>query len=337
MEIGSATAEPGEKAYGSLKVITSPVGTYESINLVIVNGARKGPVLLVDAVHHGSELAGYEAILKLVSELDPDKMKGTFIGVPILNMDAFQARTRHGPRDNQDMDGIYPGKKDGTTTQQIIYTFLNEMVSKTDYLITCHGARDQRSPLTYVMCPVTGDSKIDERSREMAESFGLDIITIENPPSTGSLLASAVMKGVPSVMPEIGGLTDSYENRWHYVDLMKKGILNVMKYLGMIEGEITLPQKQLKVNNDIMRCKHGGLWIPEVRGSIQKPGAEKQMVKKGDLIARIVNPLNPEEEWERIVAPDDGIVIGLFYHPVVYPGDTVIYFGTILEEVENKQ
>lgn len=336
MKIGSASAERGEKTYGFLKVTTKPDGTDVGIHVIIVNGSENGPVLLVDGVHHGSEHAGYEAILRLANELDPAKLGGTFIGVPILNVDSFQARTRIGLMDSQDMNRVYPGRRNGTATEQIVFTYLNEIIPKADYLITCHGARDERSPVTYVGCPAWDESETVKKSIELACIFGTEIITKRVKPSyQGRLMTLSVEKGVPIILPEIGGTSDIYENRWHYVSLMIRGIKNVMKHLNMIEGEPELPQRQIVARNDILSCKHGGLWIPEVKGSPEKPGAQKQYVKKGTVLGRVMSPFNIEDELECIEAPYDGLVIGLYYHPVVYPGDTVIYFGDILEEIEN--
>lgn len=336
MKIGTVSAEPGEKSFGFMKVTKKADGTDVVIPVIIVNGSEKGPILLVDGVHHGSEHAGYEAILKITSDLDPKILKGTFIGVPILNMSAFQARTRIDPVDHQDMNRVYPGKETGTATEQIVFTYSNEMVSKAEYLITCHGARAERSPVTYVGCPAWDESKTIKKSIELAQIFGTEIITKRVKPSyQGRLMSIAVEKGVPVILPEVGGLTDSYENRWHYAGIMMRGIKNVMKHLDMIEGKPELPSKQIVARNEIIPCKHGGLWIPEVKGSPQRPGASKQFVTKGTVIGRVLNPLNTEEEYERIDAPFDGLVIGLYYHPVVYPGDTVIYFGEVLEEIQN--
>jgi len=336
MEIGTASAEPGEKAFGFLKVTTRPNGKDVGINVIIVNGSESGPVLLIDGVHHGTEHAGYEAILRLASDLDPNKLRGTFIGVPILNVDAFQARSRISPLDSKDMNRVYPGKENGTVTEQIAFKYLNEIVPRAGCLITCHGAIDWRSPLTFVICPAWDESEPVKKSFEIAKVFGWEIITKnEKPYHSGFLPKWSIEKGIPTILAEAGGLTDSYENRWHYVDLMMKGFKNVMKHLGMLEEKPESPPKQFITKYEELSCKYGGLWLPEVKGSPEKPGAPKEVVTKGTVLGRVVSPFNIDKELERLVAPYDGMVIGIYYHPVVHPGDHVIYFGEVIEEIDN--
>ena len=57
------------------------------------------------------------------------------------------------------------------------------------------------------------------------------------------------------------------------------------------------------------------------------------MVTKGTILGRVVSPYKIEEELERIVAPYDGMVVGIYYHPVVYPGDHIVYFGKVLDDI----
>jgi predicted deacylase len=336
VQIGTASANPGEKSFGFLKVTTRPDGTDVGINVAIVNGSKTGLVLLVDGLHHGNEYAGYEAILRLAKELDPKELKGTFIGVPVLNLEAFQARARVSPKDAQDMNRIYPGREFGTATEQIVFAYLGQIVPKANYIISCHGSADQRSPLTYVVCPAWEESETLRKSAELARAFGFEIIDRhEKLYSTGYLPKWSVEKGIPTILVESGGLTDTYENRWHYVDLVVKGIKNVMKHLGMIEGRPDLPRKQFIVRIEELCCKYGGRWIPDVKGSPQKPGAQKEIARKGATLGRIMDPLIIDREIERIEAPYDGMVVGIYYHPVVHPGDHLIYFGKILQETEN--
>ena len=330
MKIGTASAGPGEKSHGFLKVTTGPDGSDVGIPVIIVNGSQEGPVLLVDGAHHGPEYEGTEAILRVASELDPNKLKGTFIGVPVMNTEAFKARDRISHIDYQDMNRVYPGNEHGTATEQIVFKYLNEVVPKADYLITCHGGGDHFSPLTYVHAPAWNESEACKKSIELAKIFGMELIrTATKPVFSGYLPQFSIEKGIPTILPESGGLTDTYEYRGHYVGLLERGFKNVMKHLGMIEGKPELPLEQFVVDITFIHPKHGGLWIPEVKGSPEKPGAPKAMVKKGTVLGRVVNPFNIDEELERLVAPYDGMVVGIYYHPIVYPGEHVIYYADV--------
>ena len=65
-----------------------------SIPIIIVNDKEDGPTLVVSACVHGDEHEGTLAVINLSRMLDPAKMKGAVIGVPVLHIDAFHAMRR---------------------------------------------------------------------------------------------------------------------------------------------------------------------------------------------------------------------------------------------------
>ena len=74
-------------------------------------GRQDGPTLVVDACNHGDEYEGTEGIIKTFEGLDVSKMKGSFIGIPALNAEAFAEMKRYNTLDfvPQDLNRIYPG------------------------------------------------------------------------------------------------------------------------------------------------------------------------------------------------------------------------------------
>ena len=79
------------------------------------------------------------------------------------------------------------------------------------------------------------------------------------------------------------------------------GVLNVMKYLGMIEGEANVNKKVriLKEPQVLISARKGGLFL-----AFTKTGQE---VKKGQVLARIVNLRG--EVVETLTSPIDGIIM----------------------------
>ncbi|MCV5648155.1 succinylglutamate desuccinylase/aspartoacylase family protein, partial [Escherichia coli] len=55
-----------------------------SIPVEIIHGKQEGPVLMVNAAIHGDELNGVEIVRQIINQLDPQKLKGTVIAVPIV-------------------------------------------------------------------------------------------------------------------------------------------------------------------------------------------------------------------------------------------------------------
>jgi len=68
--VGTAKAARGQKAYGAIEV-PAGVDAALSIPVVVVNGAKPGPVLAIVSGAHGTEYASIIAVERLISALDP--------------------------------------------------------------------------------------------------------------------------------------------------------------------------------------------------------------------------------------------------------------------------
>ena len=129
VEIGTASAAPGEKSYGRLNVAKTMARFDVFIPVIIINGVEEGPTFIVSGAVHGDEILGSIAILKVAQNLDPAKLKGTFIGVPVTNVAAFEMLDRATFWDGKILNRVTPNK-DGTITEQLRYAFHNEIVNR---------------------------------------------------------------------------------------------------------------------------------------------------------------------------------------------------------------
>src|SRR6266576_6002970 len=80
--VGTATAAPGQKATGMLEV-PAGIDAATSIPVVVIRGAKPGPVLALVSGAHGTEYASIVAVSKLVSAIDPAVLSGTVVLVPL--------------------------------------------------------------------------------------------------------------------------------------------------------------------------------------------------------------------------------------------------------------
>lgn len=62
------------------------------IPLVVVKGKHKGSTVGITAALHGNELNGISTIFKLIEDIDPNKLKGTLVLVPISNVPGYLAK-----------------------------------------------------------------------------------------------------------------------------------------------------------------------------------------------------------------------------------------------------
>ncbi|MGH9336413.1 MAG: succinylglutamate desuccinylase/aspartoacylase family protein, partial [Vicinamibacteria bacterium] len=141
IRIGSLRCESGSRTTGYLAAADRVDGTSVGIPVIVVAGASEGPVLLVDGGIHGDEQEGTLAIAAFARELDPRALAGTFIGVPVMNVAAFEAMSRGNPRDSHtfDMNRIYPGSANGFLTARIAHAHHSLVGSIADMEITIHS------------------------------------------------------------------------------------------------------------------------------------------------------------------------------------------------------
>lgn len=87
--VGKIEAQPGEDAFGYLKVAKSRSGVSLDVQVHICDGAARGPTLLVHVAGYGAEVIGTMAILNFVKQIDVKKIWGNVILLPVVNRMGF--------------------------------------------------------------------------------------------------------------------------------------------------------------------------------------------------------------------------------------------------------
>jgi uncharacterized protein len=157
--VGTATAASGQRATGFLQV-PAGVDTATDIPVIVVNGAKSGPVLALVSGAHGTEYASIIALEKLIPALDPAELSGTVVLLPLVNIPSFLQKVPHvNPIDKKSMNRYYPGKPDGTQTDRVSYLITKEVVDRCDYLIDYHGGDLDESLRPYAYWGPTGKAE----------------------------------------------------------------------------------------------------------------------------------------------------------------------------------
>ena len=238
--VGTASAVPGKKATGFLEV-PSGVDPGTKIPVVVVHGARPGPVLALVSGPHGTEYASILALERLTTTLDPADLSGPVLILPLVNLPSFEQKVVHvNPVDEKCMNRFYPGKEDGTQTERALWVITKQVAEKCDYLIDFHGGDLDENLRPYSYRLKTGNAAQDATSKEMVLAFGLDhvIIVTDRPKDLQAsrfLDNTGAPRGKPTVTVEAGyaGTTDTDD-----IALLVNGSLNVMRYLKMLSGGI---------------------------------------------------------------------------------------------------
>ena len=205
--------------------------------VISVVGAKPGPVLFVNAGVHGGEYPAVEAVIRLGKTLDPKKISGTVILMPVLNLPAFRTRTPFVcPIDNVNPNRVFPGDPRGSYSEQMTHALINEFVVHADAYVDLHGGDIPEALVPFVICRA-GNDEVAKKSKAIAMAFGLPyVLTVSKPvqPAKGlSSYAAAAEKGIPAVLAEAGGVGQMQEDA---VALLSRGVINVMRHLEMIES-----------------------------------------------------------------------------------------------------
>ncbi|MEK6374775.1 MAG: succinylglutamate desuccinylase/aspartoacylase family protein [Acidobacteriota bacterium] len=320
--VGTATAVPGQKTSGTIEV---PAGSDAalSIPVVVVNGAKPGPVLALVSGAHGTEYASIIALEKVIARLDPAALSGTVIIVPLVNVRSFEQKIAHvNPVDNKSMNRFYPGRMDGTQTERASYLITKQVVERCDHLIDLHGGDIDESLRPYSYWTVSGNAQQDAISKEMVLAFGLDHIIIsterpKDPAASRYLENTATTRGKPSITVEAGhaGTVETDD-----VEALANGCFNVMRFLKMLPGAVT------PVANPV--------WIEKVESvTSDQTGIFYPLVKRGTTVAQGMKIGYLTDYVGKTIlevrAPAAGIVTFIRAVPSMTKGETIAVIGVV--------
>ncbi|MDR3758034.1 MULTISPECIES: M14 family metallopeptidase [Enterocloster] len=316
----------GERAYFTVPAGELAHKAVVQLPVIVVAGKKEGPVLWINGTVHGDELNGSYAAWELSGEIDPEQLSGTLVVTPICNPIAFECRNKISAIDNMDMDTAFPGDPEGMMTQRIAHLIYREIKANAGAVISFHTmATPYRADPYSVRKIIPGVSdSVNEVSEGMQRAFGVvtncvvDLRgdTNELPGVTNGALDITCMKdGIPAFMGEMG---QGGKVETEYVEAAKKGILNVMRYLKMLEGPVEKPGRQVLITKRrFLRSDKGGM----IRMNV-KSGDE---VKAGESL---LNLHYYGDKMESYPARTDCYVIGVRENPVVSTGDRVAFVGT---------
>ena len=135
--IDDLTAAQGEKNKGFVVVDTTASGTLVRVPVILINGAGEGPTLVLTSGIHGDDLNTIPMVWRVAERVEPAKLQGQIIAIPISNPPAFEAGSHLSPGDNKSLS--FPGNAQGTISERIGYHLFHKVVTQADYLIDMHG------------------------------------------------------------------------------------------------------------------------------------------------------------------------------------------------------
>lgn len=313
--IGGREVLPGERA--NIEIPVAPTYTHDtlSISVQVVRGKLPGPKLFVCAAIHGDEINGVEIIRRLLKNPLVEKLKGTLIAIPIVNIYGFIHHTRYLP-DGRDLNRTFPGSPRGSLTGRIAHTFMTEIVANATHGIDLHTGARHRSNFPQIRANLD-----DPETLAITQAFGAPL-AINAKIRDGSLRQCASDLGVPVILYES---CEALRFDEIYIRAGEQGVINVMRHLGML--------RKRRGHNKPPVVSQGTAWLRAPESGVLRVlvplGAE---ISKGQVIGIIADPLGTREV--DVVADHSGIVIGRTNLPLVYEGDALFHIASISPKAE---
>lgn len=302
---------PGSQQRFWFDIVENAFGEPMSIPIMIKRGKEDGPIVGITAAVHGNELNGIPVIHRLFRELENTPIKGTVIGLPVVNAPSFFQKQRRFI-DNVDLNHVMPGVEDGNVSQAYSYRFFEEIVKQFDYLLDLHTASTGRINSYYIRADM--DDKV---TRDLALLQNAQII-VHNPPSDGTVRGAASLHGIRAITLEVGNPSLFQKGM---IRTSMTGLYNALIYLNILEDDIEEP------DTDPVICDSSFWMYTETGGLLTVPPGLTKVVQKGELIATQTNIFG--EKIKDYHAPEAGIVIGKSTSPVNQTGGRILHLGRI--------
>ena len=319
IQIGNVSILPGEIKRGAIPVATDIRGQARDIPIIVVRGAEEGPRLWLNGATHGDEPEGPFSIFMTLIQLDPQKLRGTVVAVPAMNVEGFAAGKRGDPLDlfTYDMNRIYPGKANGYPTERVAFAHWQAMKDNCDLQIAIHSG-GEHSYLAHMIF-----AHDNPESRELAAAMGPNWKLVFIAPQGGANPSAAIGNlGKGGTTVELGGNCRTLTRDFHMIARdLADSYLNVMRHYKMISGTAQY-SKEWQMGYQI------ALLAPATGMFVGAPDLEfETIMPAGTLLGRIYNLYG--DVAAEIKAPREGLVFGLRSRPAILEGEWCCFFGVV--------
>ena len=289
-------------------------GVPVSTPVLVVNGLAPGPTVCLMAAVHGDELNGIEMVRRVFHDIEPKRLSGALIGVPIVNVQGFRRGSRYLP-DRRDLNRYFPGNANGSAAARIAHSLFNDVILNCDALVDLHTGSFERANLPQIRADLRNPDVVT-----LTHGFGA-MVVLHSKPTVGTLRYAATLAGIPAVTVEAGGPSQlELAEVKHGV----KGIQTLLTTLGMTRRtRFWGDPEPVYYRSSWVRADNGGILLSDVSlGST---------VRKGDLLGSITDPMSNARTELR--SPYAGRVIGMARNQVVMPGFAAFHVGIETDEV----
>ena len=304
------TVQPGSRQTIDIPLPSFYTHSSACMPVHIVHGRKPGPCLLVCAAIHGDEINGVEIVRRILSHKLLNRIDGTLIAIPVVNVFGFVSKSRYLP-DRRDLNRAFPGSETGSMASRLANILMSEIIPHCTQVIDLHTGAVNRENLPQIRAKIIGESATEE----MARAFGVPVI-LNSELIDGSFRMAARDHEIPVLLYEAGEAL-----RFNEVAIRAgvKGILGVMSHLGM-------RKKSTRHRDTDTLIATSSQWLRASQsGILRSIVAIGSKVESGETLAYINDPMG--ENSETMISPITGIVIGRTNLPLVFEGEAVFHIA----------
>lgn len=305
-------------------------GVKAQLPVLTVTGARRGPLAVIMACQHGRELNGMAAIERAFTRLRPADLSGTVVFLPVMNPVAVRAQIQDYPTEkaryrpvsislNMNMNRSWSGgpcADDPTYVGEIARAVWQAYMRHADVGIDLHGWSGLSLCLAWAQ----------RKHRPLLRAFGLPwhLTTDGASRSKGLTEDAARQRGIPWITCELVPQNCICNEAVHFGE---RGILNTLRFSGLLKGPLDLPPVQYEFAHDhqesIIRTPASGLVVSDLR--------KGDWVSQGQTVLRVLS-LETLSTVFAFKAPHDALVFNvggthwgedIQESAIVYPGQVV--------------
>jgi predicted deacylase len=283
----------------------------------IVHGRNPGPCLLVTSAVHGDEINGVEIIRRLLGHKSIERIKGTLVLIPVVNVFGFLAQSRYLP-DRRDLNRSFPGSPTGSMAARLANVIMSEVLPVCTHVIDLHTGAINRENFPQIRAMLNNNATLEE----LAKAFNAPVV-LDSTVREGTFREAAHNKGIPTLVYEAGEAL-----RFDEVSIRAgvAGILNVLAYLGMT-------RKRTRRREHHPLIAKSSQWVRAPQSGVARSlVALGEKVSVGDGLAFISDPSGRHEE--AVKSSVAGIVIGRTRLPLVHEGEAIFHIARFSQTLE---
>lgn len=302
-------------------------GNASHLPISIIKGKSQGPVFTIIAGVHGFEYPPIIATQELMQEIDVHSLNGTIVIIPIASMGAFFNRTPFtSPEDKVNLNGAFPGKADGSITQQKAHFITTNIIAVSDIFLDIHGG-DAPEDLLPFICYYDNTKKPTQTAlaKQLCQESGFQYVvsypyTISDTDPARFTFKQAVQDGKTALSIECGRLGNVTKED---VALIKKSVFNMLTTMKMYSrGTAPHPNIIYRNSQTYIKAKVQGIFYSKFKAG--------DTVKKGDIVGYTTDEFGVL--LEQYKAPKDGIVLYNLATPPINVNTTVMCISSYVED-----